>query len=204
MSKQVIKGEDGKEYVLNEKKPIMKTPWFWTVIVIVILLIAGGFGYSAYQKNQAEERAAALKAKEDSFNDAEKEFYDYSYKVGTQLQKMDNKINKIWYNAIYNDSVTVKGQSYTDFNKAIAAQFDVWSGDRTSDKLDSNKSEVASYYKKMESDVTSSTNESFSNDKKTYHDLKSYYTLVTSPTGNYSTYSNNTTSANNKLGTDLQ
>lgn len=204
MSKQVITGEDGKEYVLNEKKPLSKKPWFWTMIVVLVLLIGGGAGYTAYQKHEAAEKAAALKAKEDAFNDEEKNFSDYVYKVGNELQTMDNKINKVWYNAIYDDSVIVGGKSYTDFSKAIDAQFDVWNGDGTLDKLKSNKSELDSYYRKMEANVTSSTRETLSHDKKTYNDLKTYYTLVTSPTGTYSTYSNNTTRVNNKLGVDLQ
>lgn len=205
MAKQVIKGEDGKEYVVSEKKPLTKKPWFWSIIVIVILLIGGGVGYSAYQKHLAAEAAMEAKAKEDNFNNEEKNFSENVYKVANKLQSMDNKINKVWYGAIYNDNgVTVNGQSYTDFNKAISAQFDVWNGNGDLDALKANKKSVDTFYAKMASNVTKDTRAGFANDKKTYNDLKSYYTLVTQPTGTYSTFSNNTTNANAKLGTDLQ
>lgn len=41
MAKKTITGEDGKEYVVKEKKPIYKRPWF---IVIVVLLALGVIG----------------------------------------------------------------------------------------------------------------------------------------------------------------
>lgn len=205
MAKQVIKGEDGKEYVMSERKPLTRKPWFWTIIIIIVILLAGGLGTIAYQKHKAAEEAAALKAKEDRFNDEEKNFSDYSYKVGNKLRSMDNKISKLWYGAIYNDNgVTVDGKNYTDFNKAISAQFDVWNENGDTDTLNSNAKYLASNYKRMETNVTSSSRESFAKDKKIYNDIKSYYTLVTSPSGTYATYSSNTTNANNKLSTDLQ
>lgn len=81
MTKQVIKGDDGKEYVLNEKKPFTKRPWFWIAIILFILIIGAGLSYSVYQKHQAAVRAATLKAKTDRFNDEEKNFSDYTYKI---------------------------------------------------------------------------------------------------------------------------
>lgn len=37
-----IKGEDGKTYVLKQKKPWYKRWWVWVIIVIVAIFIAGG------------------------------------------------------------------------------------------------------------------------------------------------------------------
>lgn len=37
-----IKGEDGKTYVVKEKKPWYKRWWVWVIIVIVAIFIAGG------------------------------------------------------------------------------------------------------------------------------------------------------------------
>lgn len=41
MSKKIITGEDGKEYVMKEKKPIYKRPWFIIIVVLFALGIIG-------------------------------------------------------------------------------------------------------------------------------------------------------------------
>ena len=38
--KKTIKGEDGKEYTMKEKKPFYKKVWFWILAVIVIAIFA--------------------------------------------------------------------------------------------------------------------------------------------------------------------
>ena len=38
--KKTVKGEDGKEYTMKEKKPFYKKVWFWALIVIVIIAVA--------------------------------------------------------------------------------------------------------------------------------------------------------------------
>lgn len=41
MAKKIITGEDGKEYVMKEKKPIYKRPWFIIIVVLFALGIIG-------------------------------------------------------------------------------------------------------------------------------------------------------------------
>lgn len=41
MAKKVVKGEDGKEYVTKEKKPIYKRWWFIAIVVIIVLAFIG-------------------------------------------------------------------------------------------------------------------------------------------------------------------
>jgi len=44
MSKKTIKGEDGKEYTVKEKKPFYKRWWFIALIVIIIFIAIGSGG----------------------------------------------------------------------------------------------------------------------------------------------------------------
>ena len=44
MAKKKVIGEDGKTYVMKEKKPIYKRVWFWILAVIVVVGIGGALG----------------------------------------------------------------------------------------------------------------------------------------------------------------
>lgn len=44
MGKKKIVGEDGKQYVVKEKKPFYKRVWFWILAVVVILIAIGSLG----------------------------------------------------------------------------------------------------------------------------------------------------------------
>lgn len=53
MSKKVIKGEDGKEYVVKERKKWYKGWPFWSGVVVLLAIIGGGYAaYSHYQYEQ--------------------------------------------------------------------------------------------------------------------------------------------------------
>ncbi len=44
MGKKKIVGEDGKQYVMKEKKPFYKRVWFWILAVIVLFIGVGALG----------------------------------------------------------------------------------------------------------------------------------------------------------------
>lgn len=44
MAKKKVTGEDGKTYVMKEKKPFYKKVWFWILAVIVVAAIGGSLG----------------------------------------------------------------------------------------------------------------------------------------------------------------
>ena len=85
MAKKTITGEDGKEYVMKEKKPIYKRPWF---IVIVVLFALGVIGNALGgndskdvavepASNAAEEKAAPAKYEISDVNVESDEFASY-------------------------------------------------------------------------------------------------------------------------------
>lgn len=47
MAKKKIRGEDGQEYTVKEKKPIYKRVWFWILVVIIIGAIGSQMGDGA-------------------------------------------------------------------------------------------------------------------------------------------------------------
>lgn len=44
MGKKKVTGEDGKTYVMKEKKPFYKKVWFWILAIIVVAAIGGSLG----------------------------------------------------------------------------------------------------------------------------------------------------------------
>ena len=64
MAKKKVTGEDGKTYVMKEKKPFYKKIWFWVLAVIVVAGIGGSLG-------SGDEEKAADKTTENSSVKAE-------------------------------------------------------------------------------------------------------------------------------------
>ena len=44
MAKKKVIGEDGKTYVMKEKKPIYKRVWFWILAVMILVAFASSLG----------------------------------------------------------------------------------------------------------------------------------------------------------------
>lgn len=67
MAKKNVTGEDGKQYVMKEKKPIYKKWWFWLIVVIVIGGIGSQLGGSddkkAADSDSKIEKQSATKTK---------------------------------------------------------------------------------------------------------------------------------------------
>lgn len=53
MTKKKIRGEDGKEYTVKEKKPIYKRVWFWILVVIIVGAIGSQMGDGAPSTTEA-------------------------------------------------------------------------------------------------------------------------------------------------------
>lgn len=185
------------------KKPFYKTAWFVCLVVVLILGAAGG-GAFAYHQHQVAVAKQALIDKNDNFNDADSEFSTVANKLARQLETFDNQTTKIWHDAIFEDSVTVNGQSYTDFSKALEAHSTQWQDNGKADKMKSNKDYMKDNYDRLSANVTSTNRDQYNTDKKIYNDVKDYWGIVTQPSGTYNDYSANSTSAHNKLVADFQ
>ncbi|EOT42631.1 DUF4352 domain-containing protein [Enterococcus dispar] len=55
MAKKKVTGEDGKTYVMKEKKPFYKKVWFWILVVIVVAGIGGALGSGNDENNAVKE-----------------------------------------------------------------------------------------------------------------------------------------------------
>ncbi|ODJ54833.1 DUF4352 domain-containing protein [Brochothrix thermosphacta] len=76
MAKQIVKGEDGKEYEVRVKKPFYKKWWVWVLIVLVLLFIIGAVGGNS-DNEDTPKKNTSTKSKTKS-----EEKLDKEYKVG--------------------------------------------------------------------------------------------------------------------------
>ncbi|CAJ1227594.1 hypothetical protein [Lactiplantibacillus xiangfangensis] len=174
------------------------------MVVGLILGIGGYFGHT-YQVHQEQVRQAQIKkAKEKAFADNYSNISYYAYETGTRAEKVGNKLTKVWHAAIWDDGgITIDGQNYTDFNKALNAQSDLYTSNGTIDKLDSKLNSLESTYKELKQNVTSKNTDKLSKAKNVVKDTKDLVNIVENPSGNYATFSSHFSDADAKLSSDL-
>jgi len=176
------------------------------IIMIIGILIAGGaYGTNAYLVKQEQLRLAKIKKnKESNFASNYSSINYYASKTGIVAEKVGEKYSTVWHDAIWNDSVTVNGKSYTDFNKAVAAQTEAYVLDGTMSKMDDNLKKLNSTYSDLQKNVTDKNVEKLATAKQTVKDTREFVNTVENPSGNYSTFNNNVSDADSALSTDIQ
>lgn len=63
MSKKKVTGQDGKQYVVKEKKPFYKKIWFWVLAVIIVFAAAGSLGGGSDDKADKADKASSSSTK---------------------------------------------------------------------------------------------------------------------------------------------
>jgi hypothetical protein len=86
MAKKKVTGEDGKTYVMKEKKPFYKKIWFWILVVIVVIGIGGSLGGGDEEKAaDGTKESSAVNADAQASSEPAKESEapaEQTYKIG--------------------------------------------------------------------------------------------------------------------------
>ncbi|MDA3972729.1 DUF4352 domain-containing protein [Enterococcus thailandicus] len=88
MAKNKVTGEDGKTYVMKEKKPFYKRVWFWILAVIVVFIVGGALG-GGNDKKAASKNGGEKVEKSSSSTSASKEETENFYNVGDTVKVGD-------------------------------------------------------------------------------------------------------------------
>ena len=100
MGKKKIVGEDGKQYVVKEKKPFYKRVWFWILAVVVILIAIDSLGgnddksTSSNKTNNASSQKAASSTSAKAKTETKKEetySMNQDVKVGDMVYNVSSK-----------------------------------------------------------------------------------------------------------------
>ncbi|AVK60320.1 hypothetical protein C5Z25_00355 [Lactobacillus sp. CBA3605] len=177
----------------------------YILMAIGLIIAIGGYFGNTYQIKQEQIRQAKIeKNKEKTFASNYSNIRYYTYTTGIKAEKIGDKLTSVWHDAIWNDNgVTVDGKSYTDFNKAIEAQYAVYTSEGTIDKMDTALSHLESTYATLKQNVTNKNETKLADAKKAVKDAKKFVNLVENPSGNYSTFSDNISEADANLSDDL-
>lgn len=181
----------------------------------ILLGTSGYFGYSYQVHQEAISDAQAEAAEETRLarigEDKEKAFSDNYSSItynaadtGSKAEKIGNELLKVWHAVIWDDSVTIDGQKYTDISKAVNAQHKLYISNGTIDKLDSSLAGVEATYKRLKKNVTSKNTDKLEEMEKTIKSVRNLVKIVRNPSGNYTTFSDKFSDADSEVSTNLE
>lgn len=86
MAKKRVTGEDGKTYVMKEKKPFYKKVWFWILVVFIVIGIGGALGGGDGEKDAAKKADTSKEVTKDSAKTSETPKEEVkTYKIGDKV-----------------------------------------------------------------------------------------------------------------------
>ncbi|EKY8175587.1 TPA: DUF4352 domain-containing protein [Enterococcus faecium] len=101
MAKKKVTGEDGKTYVMKEKKPFYKRVWFWILVVIVVFIVGGALGGGDDKKEttsaKTEKVSSNDSAEKDTQNSSDPLKQDFAVGDTVSYEGYEIKVNNVQY-----------------------------------------------------------------------------------------------------------
>ncbi|WP_125570492.1 hypothetical protein [Lacticaseibacillus songhuajiangensis] len=151
----------------------------------------------AVAQEQYEQKVAIDKKMDKKFDKAYDEFHTSALMAGSNAEKLCSKVQKTWGDVIFDDSVTISGKTYTDFNDAIPAEIKSQSAMTTI--ISAAESDMADQLTIMSKNLTNNRKTKIKKAKKIIKAAQKLDEWATSPTGSYSDYSDHVTEADDAL-----
>ncbi|MDT2780964.1 DUF4352 domain-containing protein [Vagococcus fluvialis] len=122
MAKKHITGEDGKKYVMKEKKPIYKKWWFILIAAILVIGFIGSLGGdSEKDKPKVKEEATSNKTENKKEDKKENKQEEQVFKVGdtVDVKGYEIKVNSVEYSEGGEFMKPDEGKQYVIVNLTI-------------------------------------------------------------------------------------
>lgn len=122
MAKKHITGEDGKKYVMKEKKPIYKKWWFILIAAILVIGFIGSLGGdSEKDKPKVKEEATSDKTETKKEDKKENKQEEQVFKVGdtVDVKGYEIKVNSVEYSEGGEFMKPDEGKQYVIVNLTI-------------------------------------------------------------------------------------
>lgn len=122
MAKKHITGEDGKKYVMKEKKPIYKKWWFILIAAILVIGFIGSLGGdSEKDKPKVKEEATSNKTETKKEDKKENKQEEQVFKVGdtVDIKGYEIKVNSVEYSEGGEFMKPDEGKQYVIVNLTI-------------------------------------------------------------------------------------
>lgn len=148
MAKKKVTGEDGKTYVMKEKKPFYKKIWFWILVIIVIIV---GVNMGNGDKNSAKDTSKSTSSSTTTNSKAE-----------TTTKEDDGNL-KATFDSIKIGDILSNGEGGSTLDEVKATLGDPDSQSETS--VEGVTAKMVTWSGVKGGDILSSVVISFSNDK---------------------------------------
>lgn len=122
MAKKHITGEDGKKYVMKEKKPFYKKWWFILIVAILVIGFIGSLGgNSEKDKPKVKEEATSNKTETKKEDKKENKQEEQVFKVGdtVDIKGYEIKVNNVEYSEGGEFMKPDEGKQYVIVNLTI-------------------------------------------------------------------------------------
>lgn len=120
MSKKKITGNDGKTYVMKEKKPFYKKIWFWVVAIVVLAIIGGAFGSDdSGEKSGAKKVDADQEASSSSTNSEDASAETFNIGDTVDVDGYQIRVNDVRYSNEEGYSTPDDGKQFAIINITI-------------------------------------------------------------------------------------
>ena len=120
MAKKKVTGEDGKTYVMKEKKPIYKRIWFWVLAVLIVAGIAGSLGGGNDEKGVAKKVDNSSEASDTpKESNSEKEEVDFKIGDTIDIDGYQIKVNDVKYSDEEGFTTPDEGKEFIIINLTI-------------------------------------------------------------------------------------
>ena len=173
------------------------------IIVAIVVVIAAFIGITSYQAVQeqkaAEEHAQRLAEYEKDLSS----FLTWGHGAGIAAEGVVSTYSKVWHDAIFDSYATINGERYYDFNKALQAQYTVFSTDGTLEGMGASMELVNGVMKELKNPPEEFELE-YQTALEAYSSLTDFVTLAENPTGNLQTFNQESSEKDNQMASDLQ
>ncbi|MCU7743152.1 hypothetical protein N7983_08210 [Priestia megaterium] len=171
------------------------------IFLTFVLIITAFASIGAYHNHQERVAAEQKKKAEQKYKENLSSAYDQMVAAGSMMEDIINGYTEVWHAAIWNDGAMIDGQSYTDFNIALAAQMasydtngDLATVEATMTSLDQTMDKLKNPPAKFKDEYAVALD--------AYTAVKNINTYL-NPSGSYQTYSQTTNEKDNELAGKL-
>lgn len=121
MVKKKVTSEDGKTYVMKEKKPFYKRVWFWILAIIILFAVIGGALGENNEKSPTNNDVKKIESSSKNETTESSDPLDQEFKVGdiVSYKGYEIKVNSVQYNDGTEYNKPKEGQQFVIVNVTI-------------------------------------------------------------------------------------
>ncbi|MCO7175572.1 hypothetical protein ACFP7A_00735 [Sporolactobacillus kofuensis] len=200
---------------MNKKLAIIGGSIIGAILLVAIVIFSVNQVQQMQERNAkaaAHEKAVAVQAKaakaekqkKKDFSGAYDLFVGFATTTAQDAEEIGGKYHDVWQKTIFDDSVTIKGKRYTDFNDSIQAQYDVFEANGKNKDAKEAFDSMKVQFDIMTDSLTLANQAKYDDAKKLYDLVSKFYNLSIDPSGTLQSYTEDFNQYDNDVASQLQ